>query len=150
MITLDKIRAIGPALRNSFADCEDVISILEIALQSKKNVLLYGPGGHAKSMMVDTAMKALGVNAFVKSFSEGTTVDDIYGGLDIPAYQNGVLKHLTQNSFLNYEVAVFEELFDAPPATLCSLKDTLTAKCFRAGAEVLLHLVQEVRKTKIE
>jgi hypothetical protein len=47
-----------------------------------------------------------------------------------------ILQYNPERSFLAHTFAVFEELFDAPGAVLLSLKDTLTAKCLRKGAQV--------------
>ena len=60
----------------------------------------------------------------------------LFGGLDFRKLEDEkVLQYHPENSFLNSKVAVFEELFDAPASVLLALKDTLTARELRNGAQ---------------
>ena len=73
---------------------------------------------------------------FIQSFGEGMTEDRQFGGLDWKAFNEQNLQQFhVERSFLNYECAVFEEIFDAPPIVLMSLKDTLAAKELRNGEQ---------------
>ena len=119
-----------------FAFPEEVGEVLALAIASGRNVIFFGPAGHGKSEMMKAALGA--VDPFVLSFGEGMTEDKIYGGIDFAAMnreEDPVLQYNTKNSFLMKEFAIFEELFDAPSNVLLSLKDTLTAKELRAGAQ---------------
>lgn len=134
MNTYEKIRN---CLSGQFVRCEDIARVLALAFQSGKNVLLWGPGGHGKSEMVSLALSAIVEDQdeiFVQSFGEGMDEATLWGGLDFCALEEEKeLRYFPQNSFLAKEVAVFEELFDAPSSVLLSLKDTLTAGVLRKG-----------------
>jgi hypothetical protein len=129
---------IKEALSRDFVRVDEVARILSLALQSGKNVLLWGPAGHGKSEMVAAALAtaANDSDVYVQSFGEGMDEATLWGGLDFRKLENDhVLQYFPDNSFLSREYAVFEELFDAPASVLLALKDTLTAKKLRKGSQ---------------
>lgn len=132
---LSKIQSV---LQESFVFTEDVARILALGFEGKKNVLVFGPGGHAKSEMVSAVIDGLGLSneTFVQFFGEGMDEAKLFGGLNFAKLEaEKVLEYYPERSFLNYRIAVFEELFDAPANVLLALKDTLTAKELRNGAQ---------------
>lgn len=140
-----KVHAI---LSRRFVRYEKVARVLTLALLSNQNVILWGPAGHGKSEMVEEVLKGLGLwdcdpisglptpnsSTFVQSFGEGMTEDQLWGGIDLRAMEEDkVIKYHPENSFLNKEIAVFEEMFDAPAICLLPLKHTLTQKFLAKG-----------------
>lgn len=130
---------INEILKEKFVFSEPIADILASAIYSKQNVILFGPGGHGKSEMVEAALEGLGlwdrkdpVNSatLVQSFGEGLTEDALWGGIDFRKLNSPTDPEMwfnVENSFLRYPVAVFEELFDAPAFCLLPLKHTLQA-----------------------
>jgi hypothetical protein len=137
--TPDLKSKIESILANKFVYTEPVSDILASAIYSKQNVILYGPGGHGKSEMVEAALEGLGlwnrndpVNSatLIQSFGEGLTEDALWGGIDFRKLNSPTDPEMwfnVENSFLKYPVAVFEELFDAPAFCLLPLKHTIQA-----------------------
>lgn len=144
--TLEKLRntpglgsKIEAILSAHFVNTQEISQILASAIYSSQNVILYGPGGHGKSEMVEAALEGLGLwdrkdphnsSTLIQSFGEGLTEDILWGGLDMRALNSPTHPEMVFNvdeSFLAYPVAVFEELFDAPPFCLLPLKHTLQA-----------------------
>lgn len=129
---------IAKALDEKFVFVEDVKAILALAFVGSKNAILFGPGGHAKSQMLDTIVSALGAKdeTFVQFFGEGMDEAKLFGGLNFEKLEKEhVLEYYPERSFLNCRIAVFEELFDAPANVLLALKDVLTSKALRNGAQ---------------
>ena len=129
---------ISEVLSRRFIKYEEVARILALAFESGTNVLLWGPGGHGKSEMVQDVLTALfaETDVFVQSFGEGMDEATLWGGLDFATLEKDkVLKYFPSQSFLAKSYAVFEEIFDAPAVVLLSLKDTLTAKKLRKGSQ---------------
>lgn len=103
-------------------------------------VLLYGRGGHGKSEMVRQvfeARKQLNEETYgIQSFGEGMNEARIYGGIDLKALncsEDPRQEYRPEWSFLNYHNYLLEELYDAPPIVLLSLKDTLTSRKLNNG-----------------
>lgn len=125
-------------LERDFVRVEELARILALAVTSGKNVILWGPGGHGKSEMVQAALEEVTAeeNIFVQSFGEGMDEATLWGGLDFKALDTEkVLRYFPESSFLAKPFAVFEEIFDAPASVLLALKDTLTAKKLRKGTQ---------------
>jgi len=123
-----------------FVKMERADRVLKLALRSKKNVLLWGPAGHGKSEFVQNFLEKGGKEGgvFTQSFGEGMSEDRLYGGLNFKKFEEeGILEYNVGRSFLSYDYVVFEELFDAPPVVLLSLKDTIQARKLRNGAQAV-------------
>lgn len=129
---------ISSALAENFIRSERIARILALAVESGKNVLLWGPGGHGKSEMVELALEQVAAESdiFVQSFGEGMDEATLWGGLDFQALETEkVLRYFPEQSFLAKPFAIFEEIFDAPASVLLALKDTLTARKLRKGGQ---------------
>jgi hypothetical protein len=120
-----------------FVFMEKAVQILEIGYGTEKNIVLYGPGGHGKSELTEAFFAEKGIKPYVITMGTGMTTDRMFGGLDIPTFNNtGKIEYLVENSFMNHEYVVFEEMFDAPDFILEQLKDILSSGTFRNGTQV--------------
>jgi MoxR-like ATPase len=123
------------AATRNFVFIDKMREAISLALASGLNLVLYGPGGHGKSEVLQAVFDAInGVEPFVQSLHQGTTVDDLYGGIDM-ASLNEVIRYNTDNSFLGHRAVFFEEGLSAPPRAIASLRDTLTAGALRNGTQ---------------
>lgn len=125
-------------LSERFVFTDEVARILSLGFAGKKNVIIFGPAGHAKSEMVQAVVQGLELESetFFQFFGEGMDESRLFGGLNFKKLEDEkVLEYYPEKSFLNSKVAVFEELFDAPASVLLALKDTLTARELRNGAQ---------------
>ena len=120
-----------------FVFMDKTINILNVGFQTRKNVILYGAGGHGKSEITLDFLKAKGITPFIQTMGTGMTTDRLFGGLDIPTFEKtGKIEYLVENSFMNHEYVIFEELFDAPDFILEQLKDILSSGVFRNGTQI--------------
>ena len=120
-----------------FVFMDKTINILNVGLATSKNVVLYGPGGHGKSEITLDFLKSRGINPYIITMGTGMTTDRLFGGLDIPTFEKtGKIEYLVDNSFMNHEYVIFEELFDAPDFILEQLKDILSSGTFRNGTQI--------------
>lgn len=118
---------------------EDVQKALEAAYATGHNILLYGPPGHNKSNGAEWFLKQKGIkDIFIKSISSGTTIEDMYGGIDIKQIRDTgkmVFRLDEEDFFGNHEYVIFDEILDAKEKVLASLKDTLMAREVRNGKQ---------------
>jgi hypothetical protein len=82
-------------------------------------------------------LQAKGINPYIITMGTGMTTDRLFGGLDIPTFEKtGKIEYLVENSFMNHEYVIFEEMFDAPDFILEQLKDILSSGTFRNGTQI--------------
>lgn len=123
-------------LRKKFINTSEISDVLKNAMKNSMNLIIYGKGGFGKSEMVTELFSGPEFKdmVFVKSLSEATTEEDLFGGINVKKLSDtGVVEYNCENSFANKEIVIFEEIFDANPRVLAALKDTLTAKEIRNG-----------------
>jgi hypothetical protein len=131
--TVQEVTGVGA----DFVFMDKSLSILDIGLKTGKNIVLYGPGGHGKSELTMAYLAEKGIDPYVITMGTGMTTDRLFGGLDIPTFEKtGKIEYLVENSFMNNEYVIFEELFDAPDFILEQLKDILSSKIFRNGTQI--------------
>ena len=125
--------------RAGFVNSAAMAEILALALVGRVNPMLFGPGGHGKSQMVERVLSTI-IGALTRTLScgEGLSEARLFGGLDFKALESeGLERFHAENSFLSWDFAVFEEILDAPSVVLLSLKDTLTSKALRSGSQLV-------------
>jgi hypothetical protein len=122
---------------DKFVFMDKTLSILDAGLKTEKNVMLYGPGGHGKSEIVEEFLYEKGIVPYVLTMGSGMSAERLFGGINIPVLNNtGKLEYLVENSFMNHEYVIFEELLDAADFILEQLKDVLSSGYFRNGTQV--------------
>lgn len=111
--------------------------VLEMAYTTDSNVILWGAGGHGKSELTLDFLREKGHEPFVMTMGSGMNTDRLYGGVDLRELKRtGSLHYFVENSFMNHEYVIFEELFDAPDFILEQLKDILSSGIFRNGSQM--------------
>ena len=122
------------SLLDKFVFMDKALKILDVGLKTEKNVILYGPGGHGKSELTLEFFYEKQINPYIITMGTGMTTDRLFGGINIPAFEKeGKLEYLIENSFMNHEYVIFEEMMDAPDFILEQLKDILSSGIFRNG-----------------
>jgi len=123
-------------LSKKFINMSGLSDVIKNALGNNMNLIVYGKGGFGKSEVCDELFGCpeLKERVFIKSLSEATTEEDLFGGINMKKMtEEGVIEYNCQNSFANKEIVIFEEIFDANARVLAALKDTLTSKEIRNG-----------------
>lgn len=124
-------------LTKNFIFSEKIEEVLDLGFLLEKNVVLYGPGGHAKSAMVEEYFAAHKIETFTKCVGQGTKIEDLFGGIDMKVLtEHGRIEYLVENSFMAHETVVIEEIFDMPLSVLEQLKDVLMSGIFRNGNQI--------------
>lgn len=127
---------ISQTLKAKFINTSEISELLQHALKEEMNMIIYGRGGFGKSEMCSELfdITELKNKVFIKSLSEATTEEDLFGGINIKKMTDtGIIEYNCEQSFASKEIVIFEEIFDANPRVLCALKDALTAKEIRNG-----------------
>jgi|AGTN01.1.fsa_nt_gi hypothetical protein len=127
------------AMADKFVGFDEFSRLMAVSMVTGRNLIAFGPGGHAKSEGVKYALRLVSDQAadtYVQSCGEGMTEERLYGGVDLKALEEEhVLQFNAEHSFLMARWVVFEEMLDMPDAAALSLRDTLTAKELRNGRQ---------------
>lgn len=116
---------------SGFTQMEEVIATLYYAYELSQtntlaNTILYGPPGYAKSLLAKTFLEVMGHPSPKKhQFSAGTSIQQLIGMTKLGPLQEGKIEINTDSSFINHEVAIFEEMYNAPKHVLAVLIDIL-------------------------
>jgi MoxR-like ATPase len=122
---------------SSFVYMNKTRDILDISVDTNKNVILHGKGGYGKSEFTEAYLRGRGITPYTITMGSGMTTDRLFGGVDLNQFnKSGKIEYLIENSFMNQEYVIFEELFDAPDFILEQLKDILSSGIFRNGSQV--------------
>ncbi len=123
--------------KNPFIFMGETLQGLEIAFQRRENIILWGSGGYGKSDIAQYFFNTKGIEPFIKTMGNGATIDSLLGGFNIKAFTDyGKMEYLLEESFLNHEYVILEELFDAPDYVLEELKDILSRGEVRNGNQI--------------
>lgn len=134
---MDLLQLVTAFVGARYTKSEKIVKAILLAMVAKKNCVLFGPGGHAKSEIA----KAIFEGCFgwgpgmvpVKTFGQGTTEESLFGGMDIAELKSsGRQRFLFEGCWMDRRFSVWEELFDAPARVLTALKSTLTAGRYEA------------------
>lgn len=121
----------------NFVYMDKVSNILDVSLATNKNCILFGKGGYGKSEFTYSYFREKGIDPYVITMGSGMTTDRLFGGVDLMGFnETGKIEYLIENSFMNHEFVIFEELFDAPDFILEQLKDILSSGIFRNGNQI--------------
>jgi MoxR-like ATPase len=103
---------------------EDAVKALMLALVSSQHVVLLGPPGTAKTMLVTTAAKLLNARSYVYLMTRFTTFDEIFGPIDVVALKNGELRR-RWSGIVEADIVFLDEIFKANSPVLNSLLSIL-------------------------
>ncbi len=130
-----KLKDIQEEIAKSFYNVDDIVEFLYIAIITKNNGILHGPGGFGKSQITKAFFNYFGIKPLVIVGHSGVDVEALLG---IPN-----IKKLTEES--TYEVAfeksvftkpgilILEEFLDVKPTVAAALKDIITEGGYRRG-----------------
>ena len=125
-------------LSDNFVNSEKVQQGLDLAFNTNKNIILYGRGGHAKSQMAEQYFINKGITPFIQICGAGLQIEALLGGFDLKLFnETGKQNYLTDNSFMEHEYVILEEMLDTPMHILEIFKDILTSKKFRNGNQLV-------------
>lgn len=132
-MNLNEIKEI---LNKEFFQVEKPVNTILLAIARKENCILYGPPGHAKSALVERALKLyLGEEEFYKEvyLTNGgleMPTGPIVGVMDLKAYRETGKENydLTETIYLKNRFAIIEEGLDMPGYAMETMKQPLMSR----------------------
>lgn len=122
MDTRDKFNAAEQDLRTHFRKRDTVIRGLFISVLARQHAVIIGEPGDGKTKLSTDFFRLFTDSRFAHfGLHKGSTSDDLFGGPDIVALQNGIDKRNTKGRLLEVEFALLDEPDKASEGTLNSL-----------------------------
>lgn len=129
---MKQLELIKEKVAKKFLFATEIAEAIVLGAETKRGVLLYGPGGHAKTALASYIAACIyGDSVSTVMFGRGSNMSMIFGGIDFAEFKStGELRYLPERSWMGEDCAIFEEFLDAPDAIIESLKFVLSERRF--------------------
>jgi MoxR-like ATPase len=127
------LRAVAANLKARFKNRDKEIDLMCVSAIAGEFMLLIGPRGEAKTAIVDAFSKCVtGARHFEEGLSKTSTIDQILGGVDVPALSSqGVFRRNTAGYLPECETFLLDEGFKAPSDLLNALLRVLSERRYQ-------------------
>uniref|UniRef100_A0A6M3LI67 Putative ATPase domain containing protein n=1 Tax=viral metagenome TaxID=1070528 RepID=A0A6M3LI67_9ZZZZ len=132
----EKMMAVVNEMNGLFLEREEINYALVVAMVSEQNMLMVGPPGTAKSMVANYLGKAIGGKFFQRLMHKFMTPDELFGPPDIGALKNGHYKRVSENTLLDADVALLDEIWKASSAINNSILTVLNERRYAENGDV--------------
>jgi len=136
---VEKLQKITTYLNKRFVGRSEVINAMIVSIINRSHVMLEGPPGVAKSMLVNDFFGfIIEGNYYQKMMMKGTQPEELFGPLNLPQYrENGVWEHNTEGYLVEAHFAFIDEVYRASDMLLPSTLNILNERIFINGTETV-------------
>ncbi len=131
-----KLQQVARTLEGTFLGKSEAIRLMLIAAIAGEHMVLVGPPGTAKSALIRLFAKLVDARYFEYLLTRFTEPNEIFGPIDIKAFQEGSYKRRMEGMLPTAEVVFLDEVFKANSAILNSLLSVLNERVYTVGGEV--------------
>ncbi|MFF5498699.1 AAA family ATPase [Streptomyces aquilus] len=132
-----RLKALGRSIDQHFVGRRLALDVLEVAVLAHEHVLLLGPPGTGKTDLVSRFAAGLGSRPFVRLLTRFTEPAELFGPVDVPAFQNGQeYRFRTDGMLPQAHVAFLDEIFQSGSPILNTLLTVMNERVFHNGQGV--------------
>jgi len=132
--TIDRLARLAKELKRQFHGRDDAVDVLVLGAVCHEHVLLLGPPGTAKSDLLTRFAEQIDAPRFHYLLTRFTEPAEIFGPLDLPAFQEGRYHVRTEGMLPSATIAFLDEVFQGGSAILNSLLTLVNERIFHNGA----------------
>jgi MoxR-like ATPase len=133
-----RLKALGRSVEQHFVGRRLALDLLEVAVIAHEHLLLLGPPGTGKTDLVGRFAAGLGSRPFVRLLTRFTEPAELFGPVDVPAFQrDGVYRVRTEGMLPAAHVAFLDEIFQSGSPILNTLLTVMNERVFHNGREVV-------------
>ena len=133
----EKIALARRELSAALIERDDEIDLALTALLAGEHLLLVGPPGCGKSLLLDSLLAWAGGARFAILFTKFTTPEEVVGPVSLSALKADKYVRVTAGKLPEAEFAFLDEIFKASSAILNTLLKVLNERTFDAGDRVV-------------
>jgi MoxR-like ATPase len=130
-----QLAALRRELADAFTQREEAVEVLALSAVCQEHTLLLGPPGTGKTELVTRFTQALDAPLFTYLLTRFTEPSEIFGPLDLEAFQGGRYHIRTEGMLPGAAVAFLDEVFQGSSAILNTLLTLVHERVFHNGAE---------------
>ncbi|NUO44156.1 MAG: AAA domain-containing protein [Streptomyces sp.] len=132
-----RLKALGRSIDQHFVGRRLALDLLEVAVLAHEHVLLLGPPGTGKTDLVSRFAAGLGSRPFVRLLTRFTEPAELFGPVDVPAFQSGhEYRFRTDGMLPQAHVAFLDEIFQSGSPILNTLLTVMNERVFHNGQGV--------------
>jgi len=129
----EKFLATRAALSSALIERDDEIDLVLTALVAQEHVLLVGPPGCAKSLLLDSLMGWTRGRRFSILLNRFTTPEEVLGPISVTGLKADVYRRVTAGKLPEADLAFLDEVFKASSAILNVLLKILNERVYEVG-----------------
>jgi len=138
MVQPSTFQKLGHEMESRLLERHDEVEGLLLALLSRQHLLLVGPKGAAKSMMIRMLANSIeGAKYFERLLTRFTLPDELFGPVSISALKKDRFSRLTRGYLPEANFAFLDEIWKANSSILNSLLALINERLFYNDGEVL-------------
>jgi len=128
-----KFAATRKELSAALIERDEEIDLVLTALAAQEHVLLVGPPGCAKSLLLDSIMSWMHGKRFSILFTKFSVPEELAGPISIQSLKEDKYKRVTTGKLPEADLAYLDEVFKASSAILNTLLRILNERVFENG-----------------
>jgi MoxR-like ATPase len=129
----DKFTAVRQELSAALIERDDEIDLVLTALLAAEHVLLVGPPGCGKSLLLDSVLKWTGGSKFAVLLTRFSTLEELMGPVSLTALKADRYVRVTTGKLPEADYAFVDECFKGSSAVLNTLLQILNERVYDAG-----------------
>jgi MoxR-like ATPase len=129
----EKFTRVRSELAATLIERDEEIDLVLTALLAHEHVLLVGPPGCGKSLLLDSVLQSVGGTKFSVLLTKFTTPEEVIGPVSLTGLKEDRFVRVTAGKLSQAEVAFIDEVFKGSSAILNCLLKILNERMFDAG-----------------
>jgi MoxR-like ATPase len=135
---LKKFHALRQELNAFMLEREIAVEAALLALLTGEHLLLLGPPGTAKSLLVRSLCERIqGATYFERLLTKFSTPEELFGPLSLAALEQDQYRRVTNGTLVECHVAFLDEVFKAGSSILNSLLGIMNERIYHEGGQAL-------------
>ena len=135
---LDRILAVRQDLTTNLLERETAIEAALLALLCRAHLLLLGPPGTAKSLLVrHVCERVQRATYFERLLTKFATPEELFGPLSLSALEQDQYRRITAGTLVEAHIAFVDEVFKANSAILNSMLTLINERVYHEAGQIL-------------